>query len=78
MDQVCFTGESLCQSFAGHTLKANMCTGCMKDVAKHKKEVVTPEELIKVWKIIHFFFLRNYSPIENWKIPGFQNSDCME
>ena len=48
MDQVCFTGESLCQSFAGHTLKANMCTGCMKDVAKHKKESVTEEELIKV------------------------------
>ena len=48
MDQVCFTGESLCQSFAGHTLKANMCTRCMKDVAKHKKETVTEDELVKV------------------------------
>lgn len=47
MDHVCFTGDSLCESFRGHTMKANMCTRCMKDVAKHKKENVTPEELAK-------------------------------
>jgi len=48
MDQVCFTGDALCESFSGHMLKANMCSKCMKDVAKHHKEAVREDELVKV------------------------------
>ncbi|XP_066935196.1 dual specificity protein phosphatase 22-B-like [Clytia hemisphaerica] len=47
MDQICFTGESTCHSFTGHMLKANMCCNCMKDIAKHRKEVVDSESLVK-------------------------------
>lgn len=47
MDHICFTGDSLCESFSGHSLKANMCTSCMKEISKHRKNVVKDEDLIK-------------------------------
>lgn len=46
-NQICFTDEANCLSFVGHMLKANMCTSCMKDIAKHNAETVKEEDLIK-------------------------------
>lgn len=45
-DQVCFSGDSSCSQFKGHFLKPDICTSCMKELAKHARESIPDEESI--------------------------------
>jgi len=46
IDQICFTNESPCIHFMGHFLKPDICTQCMKELAKHSREAVKNEECV--------------------------------
>ena len=52
-DQICFTGESDCPTFNGHFLKPDICTNCMKDLAKHTRGSVKSEESVLKVRILN-------------------------
>eukprot|EP00054_Salpingoeca_dolichothecata_P034399 m.269332 g.269332 ORF g.269332 m.269332 type:complete len:135 (-) comp41646_c0_seq1:70-474(-) len=47
MDQLEFSGAVACETFQPHFLKPNFCTECNKEISKHRREAVSPEQAVK-------------------------------